>query len=40
MTQSKASKKDKPYGGSIDLTRLFGSSTEELAQPEPKLTVI
>ncbi|NJR60565.1 MAG: ParB/RepB/Spo0J family partition protein [Cyanobacteria bacterium CRU_2_1] len=35
MTQSKASKKDKPYGGSIDLTRLFGSSTEELAQPEP-----
>jgi ParB family transcriptional regulator, chromosome partitioning protein len=34
MTHSKASKKDKPYGGSIDLTRLFGSNTEELAQSE------
>lgn len=34
MTQSKASKKDKPYGGSIDLTRLFGTNTEELVQPE------
>jgi ParB family transcriptional regulator, chromosome partitioning protein len=31
MTHSKAAKKDKPYGGSIDLTRLFGSSNEELA---------
>ena len=27
---SKVSKKDKPYGGKIDLTRLFGSSQEEL----------
>ncbi|WNZ28147.1 ParB/RepB/Spo0J family partition protein (plasmid) [Leptolyngbya sp. NK1-12] len=35
MTHSKASKKDKPYGGSIDLTRLFGSNTEELAPTEP-----
>lgn len=35
MTHSKASKKDKPYGGSIDLTRLFGSNTEELALTEP-----
>ncbi|MBD2328379.1 ParB/RepB/Spo0J family partition protein [Alkalinema sp. FACHB-956] len=35
MTHSKASKKDKPYGGSIDLTRLFGSNTEELAPTKP-----
>ena len=34
MTHSKSSKKDKPYGGSIDLTRLFGSSNEELNTPK------
>ncbi|MGI0491375.1 ParB/RepB/Spo0J family partition protein [Alkalinema pantanalense CENA528] len=30
MTQSKASKKNKPYGGNIDLTRLFGSTSQEV----------
>lgn len=34
MTHSKASKKDKPYGGNIDLSRLFGSSSKELDASE------
>lgn len=38
MTQSKASKKDKPYGGNIDLTRLFGSTNQEVEQSDSSET--
>ncbi|OUC15072.1 MAG: hypothetical protein B0A82_08835 [Alkalinema sp. CACIAM 70d] len=38
MTQSKASKKNKPYGGNIDLTRLFGSTNQEVGQPDSSET--
>ncbi len=38
MTQSKASKKDKPYGGNIDLTRLFGSMNQDVEQSDSSET--
>lgn len=38
MTQSKVSKKDKPYGGNIDLTRLFGSTNQEVEQSDSSET--
>jgi len=38
MTHAKASKKDKPYGGNIDLARLFGASSAEQDISEPSKT--